>query len=435
MHCPSGWTAAALGVAAVSALGAIPVPPPVPVPPVTALQPYRDPAGDQRLRVFTQRLAADPDDARFANLVAWEDLQRLRLSGDLVWLERAAAAVSQSLHAVPAEGNLEGLRLSALVRYESHDFVEAGRLAARVCAASPDDPKGFALLGDARLEAGDYTGADTAYRDMLRLDGERNGAPPPEDEARAAHLAWLRGDPVASRAGLNRALERARTMQPPFIEMVAFCHVQLGQLDFGSGDLPSAESHYRAALAELPYQYSAYDHLAELAGARGDYEQAVKLYRELIALVPRPEFFQDLADLYVYMGKPQDARPWQDQAEAAYLASAARGEKLYCHHLASFYADTRQEPAEALRWARKDLESCQSVFAYEGLGWALYRTGDFAGAASAFDHALALNTPSAHLFFQAGTVYFRAGQIARGREFIQRARAVNPSFESFHVHR
>ena len=118
---PSGWTAAALGVAAVFAPGAsAEPPPPATALPVAALQPYRDPAGDQRLRVFVQRLAADPDDTRSANLVAREALQRLRLSGDLAWLERASAAVSQSLRAVPAEANLEGLRLSALVHYETH---------------------------------------------------------------------------------------------------------------------------------------------------------------------------------------------------------------------------------------------------------------------------------------------------------------------------
>lgn len=402
---------------------------------VPALQPYHDPVRDRALQFAKCRLAADPDDSRAANLLARECLDQLRLSGDLAWLTRASAAVDQSLRAVPASVNREGLALSALVRYESHDFAGAVRLAQEVCAARPEDPKGFALLGDARLEAGDYAGAEAAYREMQRLTSRRGGGAPPENDVRVAHLAWLRGDADAARAGLGRALAAASRLSPPSPETVAFCHVQLGQLDFGVGDWPAAEAHYRAALAEQPFHFSAYEHLAELAGARGDYDGAVRLLQELVARVPRPEFFQELADLHLFMGKPLEAKPWQDQAEAAYLASAARGEKLYLHHLASFYADTRESPAEALRWARLDLESCQGVFAHEGLGWALYRAGDLAGAAAAFDRAVALGTPSAHLLFQAGTVYFRAGQVARGREFIQRARAVNPRFESFHVHR
>jgi tetratricopeptide (TPR) repeat protein len=151
--------------------------------------------------------------------------------------------------------------------------------------------------------------------------------------------------------------------------------------------------------------------------------------------VDRPEFDQMLADLLIYLQRYGEAKPWIDAAERSYSASVDRGLVYNNHNLVSFYCDTDLKPEAAVQVAHRDLENVHSIFAYAGLGWALYRQGDYQGAAQAFDRALVFQTPSAHLYYEAGTAYFRAGQLVKGRDCLQRAHALDPKFSNFHVHR
>lgn len=99
------------------------------------------------------------------------------------------------------------------------------------------------------------------------------------------------------------------------------------------------------------------------------------------------------------------------------------------------FIQVQPNPAEALRWARKDLEVRHSIYAHDSLAWALYRNNEFARAAEEMNLALALGTQDAHLLFHAGIIFSRAGELDRGRQFLKQALNVNPRYNSFHVHR
>ena len=405
------------------------------LPPLPTLQPFHDPDDDRAIAFLQKRVAADPDDVTAQNRLASEYLRRLRLTGDLAWLDRAAGAARRSLASVPAAQNAAGLAAQARVQFESHRFLDAVASLRQLRQSAEDQPYTLALLGDALLEAGDYAAAADAYLQLRQKSGEDNEPNGPDVELRFAKLAWLHGDDTAARAGLEKAVALAQGAAQPAPELVAYCHVQFGQFLFGIGDWPGAEQHYRAALAAQPSSFAAVEHLAELAGARGDLPEAAALFQEVIALVPRPEFCQELGDLYLFFKKPDDARPWLDKALAGYQASLARGESQYDHHLAAFYSDSRESPKDALEWARKDLELRHSIFAYDALGWALYKNGSFTEAAAAMDQAVALGCRSTHLIFHAGMIYFRAGDPAKGGTFIRQAYEINPRQDTFHVHR
>ena len=181
-----------------------------------------------------------------------------------------------------------------------------------------------------------------------------------------------------------------------------------------------------------PDSYLVMEHLAELRAAQGKFDVAIGLYQQVIDRVPRAEFFQSLGDLYTFMGKAVNAKPWHERPLAAYLESAGQGNAHYYHHLAGFYSDAQENPAEAVRWARKDLEVRHSIYAYEALGWAL---GDFRHAAEEIGRALALKTKDAHLLFQAAMIYSRAGKLDLGSALLKEALSVNPHYNSFHAHR
>jgi len=373
------------------------------------------------LRFLEERAASDPLDSVAQNRLAHACVQQMRETGDLAWLDRAAQAARASLAGVPAAQNPAGLAALALVEFEFHHFREALALAQQAYAIDPRDTGALATAGDANLELGHYAEAERIY-EKLRADDAG-----PALRARLARLAELKGDSAHAIELLRQNLEAAS--EP------VWHRVRLGEIYFRTGRLDLAGEQYEAAQKFAPASYLAREHLAELRAAQGKFEDAIALYQQVIAQAPRAEFFQALGDVYAFMRKPADAKPWHERARTAYLKSVEQGNAHYYHHLAGFYSDVEENPAEALRWARKDLELRQSVNAHETLAWALYRNGEFTAAAGEMTRALALGTKDAHWLFHAALIYASAGEVARGRKLLEEARALNPHYSSFHAHR
>ena len=377
------------------------------------------------IRFLEQRLRSDPLDSVACNRLSTACISRMRETGDLAWLDRAAQSARASLAAVPAEQNPAGLAALALVQFEFHRFREALALAQQAHTIDPRNTSALATAGDAQLELGNYAAAEALYE---QLKAEEKA---PAWRARLARLAELKGD----NEGAIELLRQSARMPGDMPGDAPWYRMRLGELYFRTANLEQAAEQYEAAQQLQPDSYLVLEHLAELRAAQGKFDQAIELYQKVIARVPRGEFFQALGDLYAYMGKTAEAKPWYERALAAYLKSVERGNAHYYHHLAGFYSDAQEDPVEALRWARKDLEVRHTIYAHDTLAWALYKNGEFARAAEEMTHALALGTKDAHLLFHAGMIFSRAGDLDRGGKLLTQALSVNPRYNSFHVHR
>jgi tetratricopeptide (TPR) repeat protein len=385
---------------------------------VLAALPLSGGAADAKLNFLEARVQEDPLDFTAQNRLADSYIKFMRETGDLAYLDRAATAARASLAAVPVAQNPGGLAALAMVEFESHHFAEALKHAQRAYDIDPRNMSALATTGDAQLELGNYTEAGAVYAKLA----ENSGAPP--ILARQARLAELSGDNQKAIELLNRATKDG-----------VWFRVRLGELYFRTGALESAEVQYQAALQQIPDSFLALEHLAELRAAQTRYNEAVALYQKVIARVPRAEFFQALGDLYTFMGKLDDAKPWHGRALAAYQKSIEQGNAHYLHHLAGFYSDAQENPAEALRWANKDLKVRHSIYAYDALAWALYKNGDYTKARDTMKKALALGTKDAHLLYHAGLIYSRAGELKQGQAYLKQVVNINPSYNAFHAHR
>jgi tetratricopeptide (TPR) repeat protein len=387
-------------------------------------------AKDSALSFLEQRVTKDPDDFTAQNQLASRYLELLRTTGDDVFRTKARHAAQLSVSAVIPEFNNGGLALLAQVQLASHDFAGARDTAERLRAVAPNKDVAFAILGDALFELGDYDKASEAYSNLARANENDF-----EVEPRLARLAFVHGQLDEAARHLGNALKAVKPSSPPAASSAAWCAVQLGQLYFGRGDWRNAEKQYQAALTALPDFWMALDHLAELRGAQQRYAEAIGIYKELIERVPRPELCQAMGDLLLFMGKPDEAKPWHQRAESGYRKTADQRDPIYDHHLAGFYSDSIEDPAEAVRWARKDLSARHSVFAFDALAWALYRAGEFSKASAEMQQTLALGTRDAHLFFHAGMIAAANGNLEQSKEFLAGAAEVNPRYNTFHVHR
>lgn len=381
-------------------------------------------------RFLEDRVQRDPDDIIAQNRLAEIYLQRLRDTGNYQWLRRAGEAARRSLASVPAGQNATGLFMRARVEYDSHHFAAARDLASALTKIEPNMSRGFALLGDALLEFGDINQAAAAYDEMQKRKGD-----PVETETRLARIDLARGGYDLARMHFEKALAAAHDLSPGSPEIIAWCLVQSGQLAFNTGQWDAAEKNYQAAMAERPDDASALEHLGELRAAQEKYGEAFALYEKAIARTPRPEFWQALGDIRAEMGKLAEAATWHSQARDAYLKDAAEGNAHYFHHLAGFFSDTEQNPVEALKWARRDLELRHTAATEDALAWAFYRSGEFAQAAEIANKVLAHGTKDAHIVAHAGMIFLAAGDAARGKDLLGEAARINPRHTSFHVHR
>jgi tetratricopeptide (TPR) repeat protein len=214
----------------------------------------------------------------------------------------------------------------------------------------------------------------------------------------------------------------------------AWLEVQRGFLAFARGRFGAAQLHYRRADAGYPGYWLVEEHVAELLGAEGKYREAIELFERIASTAERPDLQQAIGELYEAAGQTEQARRRLDKALTLYLRSAERGEVHYYHHLADYYSDAALDRAEAVSWARADLQLRENFSTQAALAWALHRDGRFDEARSWIDRALSSGVVEAHLFFRAGTIYTRAENGGDGRKYLERATRLNPSVDRFHVH-
>lgn len=372
---------------------------------------------DREIRFWEARLPRDPDDFVAPTRLGAAYLQKARESGDFAYYLKAEEALRTALKRAPEHPPAMAFLSEAFAA--QHRFHEAITLAETVVRHQPGDPHGYGILGDASLQMGDIRRAQLAYDRLTHL------APHHFAWGRMANLQHLRGDTTGALASLRRALTDARSRNAPR-ESVAWCLIRMGIMEFDRGRWKEAGEHYRNALRLLPDSHLALKHLAELRAAEKKYPQARSLYEKVIRLAPHPEYLEALGDVHEAMGSTAQARKWRLRALQDYRDQVSRGNAGYFRRLAMFHADRLKDGKGAVEWAEKDLQIRQDVYAYDTLGWALYRLGRLPHAAAAARKSLVLGTRDARLFYHAGMIYAALGRRSEARLYLQKALRTNP---------
>jgi tetratricopeptide (TPR) repeat protein len=283
------------------------------------------------------RLEDEPASADRATRIAHCLYRRASTTGDLGELEAAEAAVDAGLTEFGPWPDLCFVKANVDFKLHRLERVRSDLELSPVFRASSE---GRALAADLDLEEGRYEEARRGYEGLDRSWSAL---------ARLANLEAKLGDPERADE-LYAEAEDELTAK----ELRSYCWLELQR-----GDLArpaEAELHYERAERAYSGDWLVDEHKARLRIAQDRLEEALELCRAVAARAPRPEAHQALGDVYLRMGRPEEARPWHDLALAAYLDSVERGGVHYLHHLAHFYLESRPDPAEAERWARADYE-------------------------------------------------------------------------------
>jgi tetratricopeptide (TPR) repeat protein len=383
---------------------------------------------ERAIQTMQSRVQRDPKDPAAYSSLGAAFFQRARETGDVEDFQLAEQALNKSLALNNADFSAEpAYSTMAEVCMGEHRFSDAITYAQKALALGSGDLSSFAIVGDANADMGDYERAAIAYS---RLDSSGDSAAQPRNvyvrDSRISYLKFVSGDTPGAIRLMQSAVAAGTEARLP-AENLAWLYYELGEYEFQTGDMGTANHAYLTALNIHPGDYRAMAGLGKLRGTQGRFDEAINLYRSAIAVVPMPMFVAELGDVYHQAGNPVEARKQYQLVE--YIGMLGHiNQVLHNRDLALFYADHDLKLDEALALARKEFEVRHDIYTWDALAWALFKNGKYQEASDASEHALRPGTRDALLFFHAGMIAGRLGQTAQARQKLQTALNINPGF-------
>jgi tetratricopeptide (TPR) repeat protein len=375
------------------------------------------PAG-RAIEVAQQAIAKEPANADHHNQLALALTRRARETADTAYYERAAIALSKSLELKP--GNLEALKLKAWTLLGMHQFAEALALAKELRGRTGDDEMVYGLLTDANVELGNYKEAEDAAQWMLNVG--RGSIP---GLTRAAYLRELFGDIEGALELLNQVLHR---LDPAETEDRAWTLTQIAHVLSLTGRLEEAASLLKNALGLVPDYHYALAGLAKVRTTEGRHAEAVDLLRRRYQRAPHPENLFDLGVALYKAGELAESEATLANFEQQALAESESWDNAN-RELVMYYADYANQPAAALRIARREVARRNDVQTLDVYAWALHRNGKHAAAVSTIEMALAVGAVDPHILHRAGVIESAAGNASAARKYLERSLEVNSRSE------
>jgi tetratricopeptide (TPR) repeat protein len=389
---------------------------------------------DSLIKNLQTRVKIYPDDyAGFDNLGA-AYLQKGRETGDAAYYELAKVALGKSLDLLSNDpASVSAMTHMGVACMAEHRFGDALAWAQNAIALGSGDASPWAIAGDALADMGDYAQAADAYSQLYGpqgSEGEKRSISY-ERESRMSYLRLISGDTPGAIQLMTSALNTSMETHMP-AENIAWTRYQLGEELFQTGDISAAEKAYLAALDEYPGYYRALAGLGKVRTAQGKYSDAADLFKQALTVVPYPEYAAALGDIYQKIGQPEEAKKQYELVEFIGHLSEVN-QQIHNRDLALFYADHELNLDQSLTLARKELEVRRDVYTWDVLAWSLFQNGKFDEAGSAIENALAQGTPDPLIFFHAGMIYEKLGDLARAKTYLERALEINPHFHIFYA--
>jgi tetratricopeptide (TPR) repeat protein len=372
---------------------------------------------DQSVRVFEDRVRADPNHLNLTNLAGLY-VRLARETGDHAAYDKADAALRRALQVFPPHTPAKvGL---ALVTCARHKFAEGLKLAEEVYKDDPDALDALSVIADAHLELGNYPEAEAALGEL-----EKKGPKPapPEVLARSARLAELTGDPDRAINLLRQAAAGQKELHD-FKEAGAWYAMRLGEVLFSVGRLDEAAAQFEAALADHPKYPAALSLLGRVRAAQGRPAEAKDLLYRAARITPDVATLAALAELHAAAGEEFPAKAQADAIEAT------DKEPVAVRDLVLYYCATGRKLPRALELAGAEARTRKDVYTWDTLAWARYKNGRLPEAEQAAAQALRLGTKDAVLYYHAGRIAHARGKPDQARDHLRTALAINPHFSA-----
>ncbi|MFE7897391.1 tetratricopeptide repeat protein [Streptomyces sp. NPDC057424] len=364
-----------------------------------------------------------PGDATSWAVLGAAYTERGRRLADPAYYPRAEKALRMSLKVRP-QRNTRALAGLAALSNARRDFRAARRWGEAALKLEPRRWTTYPLLIDAYTGLGEHK---AAKRTLDRLTELRSG---PAVLARAAAVYRDRGWREDAAAALADAAAGARAPA----ERAAYLE-RAGQLAWERGDFDVALRHFREAVRLDPDQRAAQAGQGRVLAALGRTTEALHAYRAALAKQPCPRYALELGELYESLGMPEAARVQYGLLRERVRRAAAGGadEELV---LGRFEAD-HGDPTAAVRRLRAQWKRQPGTDVADALGWALYRAGE---PGEALRFALRATHPErgggvrdALSMYHLGAIERELERYGAARRHLAEALRINPHFSPLHA--
>jgi tetratricopeptide (TPR) repeat protein len=343
---------------------------------------------ERTVAAMEARLSADPADRDASVTLADALLRQSRVTGNTALAVRAEEVARAALRLGPDDEPVQ--RVLGAVLLSRHKFAEAAAEAERLATRRPHDAALQGIIGDGRVELGDYDAGFAAFDRMMAL------RPDAASYARVSYARELQGD-LRGALGLMRMAAEATS--PRDVEAQAFAYSRLGYLELALGRADEAARQFRRADAVFPGYPAVAIGLVKVALARGDAGEACAIARRQFETVPSAELAEAIADAAVRLGRTAEAERYYGLAESMWRYDTPEPAQL-----ARLMADRGRAPEEAVRVAEGAVAVRHDIFTEDALAWALFNAGRVTDARAASVRARRTGTRDARIVAHARAI-------------------------------
>jgi len=204
----------------------------------------------------------------------------------------------------------------------------------------------------------------------------------------------------------------------PGDEGTEWARATLGDLYLSNGAADSAAATFQQCLQFRPGYPRAEMGLAHAAAATGKYDAAISHARAAIRLASESSYVGYLADLYALKGDAAKAQQIRGEVlSKLQIAEREAQRDGFKHNGARELAQANLAAGKldaALKLAQQDLKTRpENIDANELVAWILYRKGDYSGARTYTDKALATGSKNPGTMYKAALIYGHNGASGR----------------------
>ncbi len=378
---------------------------------------------DRLITAYEARIRSHTDSSDYRTL-GFLYLEKARTSGDVSRYAAAEEAFGRAMELSPSDPSARvGM---ASTYYALHEFASA-RDVARLVYDATGRLDALAILADASLALGEYDAGASLLEEFADAVGDEQ----PAVLVRQAEWARLNGRADDSLALSRAAWEGVSESTNPrlrswYLAFGAQTALHLGRYDEGL-DLAGQ------ALALDPRSIVAAVTAARLEAATGDFDGAIARYQPVVETNPDPTYLAELADLYLLVGRDQQAE--DAFATIAIAATLFEEAGVYDRVISQHLADHGIDTVRAVEIARVEMQERRDVGAWDTLAWALYADGRYDEAAEASQAALSLGTLDARFWYHSGMIAAARGERDTALSHLTAALELSSSFQPYQAER
>lgn len=360
-----------------------------------------------------------PNDTRSLLDIAQVFIYEARVTGEhghyypaaLEVVERALATMNG-----PHPDRFEALLIKASVQLSQHEFEEAKATATEAAALNQHNSYVHGALTDANVELGDY--------EQARVHADKMNAIRPDlrSYARVSYLREING--YVDEA--LEAMEMAAKAGMPGKEDTAWARHTLGDLYLTYGDLDRAAMNYQIAMQQRENYSFAMEGMAKVEMARTNYDDAEKLLKKAMGIIPEVGYYATLAGLYLETDRKPEADKLLEEIYVMLEDDVKSGHNMNMEY-AYLHLDLTGDYAKALEYAELEYaERPDNIDVNKLMAIAHYHLGNYDKAKTFADAAARTSSQHPELLTVRGLAHLKAGDTTRGKEYLMASYRRNP---------